>query len=179
LEINEEVFKNQILKGMTVKQLQEYYNCSRSKIYYYKKKYSLIGISPNSRPRDVSKELKTCRRCGKEKTLGDFYSNGYYKEKKKYKPNCKVCESVCVYSEYIAKIKHILEALGKEYKCSSCGYSANHSALCFHHNNKEKNFIISEGKTFSYNKLYNEIALCTLLCQNCHHELHNPQANNT
>jgi predicted Zn-ribbon and HTH transcriptional regulator len=65
-------------------------------------------------------------------------------------------------------------------KCSICGYNKNLSALTFHHRNPAlKEFkldlrALSNRKQESINK---EIQKCTLVCCNCHNELHHPQHN--
>ncbi len=62
----------------------------------------------------------------------------------------------------------------KEGKCQSCGYSRCIDALEFHHNDSsKKDFSISEkGYTRSWDKVKEELDKCTLLCANCHRELH-------
>lgn len=62
--------------------------------------------------------------------------------------------------------------------CSSCGYSKNSAALCFHHiNSSDKSFELSlrECSNYSWTKVMAEARKCSLLCANCHLELHNPQ----
>ena len=57
-------------------------------------------------------------------------------------------------------------------KCQLCGYKKCVEALSFHHLNPlEKDFTIS-GKSWSYQRLKNEVDKCILLCNNCHIEVH-------
>lgn len=57
-------------------------------------------------------------------------------------------------------------------KCEICGYNKCVAALSFHHINPiEKEFTIS-SYTGSFEKLKEEIKKCSLLCQNCHIEVH-------
>ena len=62
-----------------------------------------------------------------------------------------------------------------EYKggsCELCGYNKCISALEFHHKDpNEKDFNIS-GKSWSYERLKNEVDKCILVCSNCHKEIH-------
>jgi len=59
--------------------------------------------------------------------------------------------------------------------CESCGYCKNAASLVFHHKNpKEKSFGLS-GICKIDEKVLKEIAKCSLLCHNCHDELHNPR----
>lgn len=62
--------------------------------------------------------------------------------------------------------------------CESCGYCKNYSALAFHHKNpKNKKFNIDSRQCSnrSLKILLEEVAKCSLLCMNCHMELHHPQ----
>ena len=57
-------------------------------------------------------------------------------------------------------------------KCETCGYSRCIEALQFHHRDpKEKDFQIS-GTTKAFETLKREVNKCSLLCANCHTELH-------
>ena len=117
--------------------------------------------------------MKICLKCKKELSLEDFYSNGYYKGKKKYKPNCKICE---YNRRYELHLKNIIIIVG-ELVCCKCGYNKNYAALEFHHLNPDKKeFRISQAKTCSLEKLRTEIeGNCILICSNCHREVHNPR----
>lgn len=70
-----------------------------------------------------------------------------------------------------AKIVHLMGGC-----CSICGYGRNYAALEFHHNNPtEKEFT---PKTLMRNKgfdsIMKEIKKCSLVCKNCHTEIHHP-----
>jgi len=57
--------------------------------------------------------------------------------------------------------------------CSTCGYKKHVNALHFHHQNPRlKDFAVSWGLTYSFNKLKNEMRKCTILCANCHTMMH-------
>lgn len=174
-EDNLEEFTQYILEGKTIKELQEIYNCTRTTITNAKKKFNLVGLSPNSKKRDNGNGTKTCNLCLEIKPVSEFYSNGYdTKGNKKLKPNCKNCEQKDLYKKFLIKINSICKELGIEYKCEICGYDKNYAALTFHHYSDEKNFEISSAKNISREKLLEEIILTQILCQNCHHETHNP-----
>jgi len=67
------------------------------------------------------------------------------------------------------KIK-LVEHKGGE--CEKCGYSKCIDALEFHHNDpSEKDFTIS-GKSWSFERLRNEVEKCIMVCSNCHKEIH-------
>lgn len=110
IKIDQNLFREQILSGFTNPQLQEYWKCGKSTINSRKKEWGLVGLSPNSKPRDTSLSHKKCSICNEEKLLSDFYSNGYTsKNQKKFKPNCKSCENTLVYNRYVQKILSCLE----------------------------------------------------------------------
>lgn len=57
-------------------------------------------------------------------------------------------------------------------KCQICGYDKCPAALDFHHvDGREKDFEISGRMAWS-KALEEELAKCTLLCSNCHREVH-------
>jgi 5-methylcytosine-specific restriction endonuclease McrA len=57
--------------------------------------------------------------------------------------------------------------------CQLCGYKKSLAALTFHHLDPEtKRFTIAQGHLRSRTALYDEIARCVLLCENCHREVH-------
>jgi len=70
-----------------------------------------------------------------------------------------------------------IRQLAVEYKggkCEICGYDQCIEALDFHHRNAtKKDFSISsKGYTRSWKRVMEELDKCTILCANCHRELH-------
>jgi hypothetical protein len=58
-------------------------------------------------------------------------------------------------------------------RCVNCGYNKCIAALEFHHKDPSlKEFNINNKGTYTYDKLLKEVDKCTLLCSNCHKELH-------
>lgn len=184
-EDNVEEFKNYILKGKTILELMNIYNCTRTTITSSKKKYGLVGISPNNRKLDRDKGSKKCLTCGQEKTFNEFYSNGKTQTGKvKYKPTCRKCENVAKINKANDIIREFLYFINKTYMCEVCGYYKNTAALEFHHKKEsEKEYEISKiSKSLSKERLWKilevEIPKCIILCANCHREWHNPNSNN-
>lgn len=56
--------------------------------------------------------------------------------------------------------------------CAICGYNKFASALCFHHQNGNKDFCVASIKTCKWEKIEKEINKCIILCLNCHAEVH-------
>lgn len=79
----------------------------------------------------------------------------------------------------ITAIRHALKKELIRYKggkCEICGYDKCISALEFHHLNPlEKEFSIGEytsGNNVNIEKAFEEVDKCSLLCANCHREIH-------
>jgi len=78
-------------------------------------------------------------------------------------------------SDYVVDWRKRTKVKLVEYKggcCSRCGYSKSIGALEFHHlDPSEKDFAIG-GKSWSYERLKEEVDKCILVCANCHVEIH-------
>lgn len=77
----------------------------------------------------------------------------------------------------VSRRRQKLREMAREYKgnkCAVCGYKKCPSALEFHHRDpKKKDFGLSvKGLTRSWDKIKEEIDKCTLICANCHREIH-------
>ena len=65
-----------------------------------------------------------------------------------------------------------------EYKggcCSKCGYNKSMNVLQFHHLDPSKKDFTIGGKSWSYERLKEEVDKCILVCANCHIEIHEEQ----
>jgi len=85
---------------------------------------------------------------------------------------CKKCNVEAVQNRRIRLKEKAVQYKGG--KCEICGYDKCVDALDFHHNNpEEKEFSIgSKGYTRSWERVKKELDKCTLVCANCHRELH-------
>lgn len=178
--IDEKEFTDKVLTGDTVKELQEYYGITRSAVYSYKKKWNLIGKTPNASKSMDAEGTRTCTECTRSLPTEQFYSNGKQPNgRKKCKSKCKSCYNKHSRDVVNNKLYRLLKESGMDYECSSCGYSKNPAALCFHHVDPSgKDFEISQMSSYSYEELRNEISKCVVLCHNCHMEEHYPHLNN-
>ena len=58
-------------------------------------------------------------------------------------------------------------------KCQKCGYESDvPSVYDFHHRDATKKDFSISGKSWSFERLKEEVDKCDLLCRNCHAELH-------
>ena len=85
---------------------------------------------------------------------------------------CKKCAS-----EAVSRRRRLVKIKAIKYKggeCSICKYSKCAGALDFHHNDPtEKDFSISRnGHCRSWKRIKEELDKCSLICRNCHAELH-------
>ncbi len=112
-----------------------------------------------SRKDGLQSQCKICRR---------KYSRQYYNQNKAY------------YVERARQQKAVMREWLIEYKqklsCQHCGYNKHHSALDFHHKDKNKKELnLSQVGNFGWGKqrILKEINKCIILCANCHRILHN------
>lgn len=113
--------------------------------------------------------MKICKICKKEKSLTEFFSNGYTpKGTKKIKPGCKRCET-----DYKRQLMVKIYSSIVDLKCVICGYDTCFSAIDFHHlDPSQKDFGIRDTQLRNIKKLRNEIAKCAVVCVRCHREHH-------
>ncbi len=175
MAIDIEEFKKYILEGKTIKELQIIYNCSRTSITEMKKKFGFVGLSPNSKIRDISAGLKTCNECNVEYPISNFHSNGYTPlGKQKFKSKCKSCSTDLIRDHFSGLIMDYLSSKGIEYSCIKCNYTNVIGSLDFHHIDPNcKSFEISTvSRTISVDRFIEEVIpeldKCELLCPNCH-----------
>jgi DNA-binding CsgD family transcriptional regulator len=133
-------------------------NLKNEIINFYKKTKSL---------RKTSKEFKLDRTTLRKKFILDddvIIRKKQTNEEKKHNS----VKSVVAWRQRV-KLKLIKYKGGK---CEKCGYDKCNQALQFHHKNpKEKDFTVS-GKSYSFEKMKNEVDKCMILCANCHIEEH-------
>lgn len=107
-----------------------------------------------------------CPKCEKTFIIRDNAFNRRY---------CYDCVPVTLKSG--AQNRQLIKKWALEYKgnkCEICGYDKCSEALDFHHNNpNEKDFTISDRNLIlDWVEIKKELNKCSLLCANCHRELH-------
>lgn len=106
----------------------------------------------------------------------------------------KFCSNACKQKDHYYRVKNqtntyfsqtlrslkrklqLIELLGGQ--CSKCGYADNIAALHFHHHSTEPKEFKLDLRILSnkrWNVILKEASKCTLLCSNCHAEIHNPE----
>lgn len=123
--------------------------------------------------------MKTCKECGAEKSLEDYYT---YKHSGKvtYYARCKPCHSAKLKATYTngqraanrrGHRKRMRETVDKhkQVPCADCGKSYPSFVMDFDHVRGEKKYGIATmiGRN-SLEELLAEIAKCDVVCANCH-----------
>ena len=125
-------------------------------------------------------EKKYCVVCGTELKGSKrmFCSNNckqkYHYNQTKSNPNTYFTQTIRGYRRKL----QLIELKGG--KCEKCGYDKNISALEFHHidsSQKEFSLDIRKLSNSKWESLLKEANKCSLLCSNCHREVHNPEYN--
>ena len=112
--------------------------------------------------------MKECLSCHTSKPVNEFFSNGSYRGKKKYKPRCKNCDIIYIREGREEFLRTIVEM-----RCAICNYDKCIGALDFHHiDPTEKSFAISDSNVRDLDRLLPEIQKCAILCCRCHREYH-------
>ncbi len=123
-----------------------------------------------AQPSHYEDNEKFCNMCKKTLPISDFDK----KHGKIYlRTYCKSCYSKIVMENQKRKKIDAVNYNGGH--CLKCGYDKNYGSLVFHHKNK-KDCDWKKLRSMSWENIIEEINKCDLLCQNCHTELHNPQA---
>jgi predicted HNH restriction endonuclease len=99
-----------------------------------------------------------CKECVKKRTLANYYANKEKWNKTTRKNKAKQRQRINEYKDTLS--------------CSKCNESRNW-LLDFHHPDpNEKEFQISQGERYGWEKVKKEIDKCIPLCSNCHRDFH-------
>lgn len=111
---------------------------------------------------------KRCPICKEIKPISSFYKRSTRENGSGY---CKECSNIEAGERFK---ENKLDAVNyKGGKCSICGYNKCVNALEFHHlNPAEKDISFRRMRGWSKERRNKELDKCSLLCSNCHREVH-------
>lgn len=147
-------------------------NKSQATVKYWLKKYEIkTKHNQYNLLNPVVDNKKTCSRCNLTKELEEYeYNKGLHSI-------CRTCRTKAELEKNRNLKKLFLDYKGSQ--CTQCGYNKCNAALEFHHldpNEKEfelggfnKSSVLKTGLT---KEVKEELDKCTVLCANCHREVH-------
>lgn len=113
--------------------------------------------------------MKTCVRCGKSKSLADFYSKP--RRPGELHSYCKQCVNAYTTKRFRRRKKQGVEYLGG--RCADCGGVFPYYVYDFHHRDPgEKEMQFNTLRRRSWEAIKAELDKCILLCANCHRVRH-------
>lgn len=166
--LEKETLIEMINSGLSTYQISKKINKSQTSVRHWLKKYNLETNYTNLTKKS-DKEYRICPKCKQELHKTNFYKKKGINFDSAY---CKPCTSIQTMERMIDFKLKCVEYKGG--KCINCGYNKYYGALEFHHlNPEEKDFNISNIRTYKFNKrITEELDKCVLLCANCHREEH-------
>lgn len=136
----------------------------------HNRKFSNITDDQILQIRELYSELKSGRKVSEILNIdrGTIMKYVVVEKKDKVERKDQLVKNVMEWRKRV-KLK-LVEYKGGE--CEKCGYNKCVRALEFHHlDPSEKDFTIS-GKSWSFERLKDEVDKCILVCSNCHNEIH-------
>lgn len=128
--------------------------------------------------------MKKCTICEKTKPFEDFYKCS--RRTDGYASQCKVCADLATKDSRAKRPQHYNKLRG-EYKRKrylqfadwkreqGCTFCDENEPVCLdlHHlNPDEKDFEIGTASGYSWNRIFEEVEKCIVVCKNCHAKLH-------
>jgi hypothetical protein len=160
------------LKSLVDKQCSSYgiankLKTSQTNVRYWLKKWGL-KLKSNYHSLNVIDGKKQCTKCQEWKSTSQFYIS---KKTSRIHSWCKLCNNTITYEKQCKRKKDAVDYKGG--RCYVCGYSKYMGSLEFHHLiPSEKEFNISNLRTYSHEILKKELDKCICVCRNCHAEIH-------
>ena len=164
-----------INQGLSTHQIAKKTGKGQTTIRHWLKKFGL-KTKPiyKTRKKEIIKnengiELKVCPKCNSTKELNK--QNFYISSNGKTHSWCKKCNDEVAYKKQKELKQRCVDMKGG--KCVFCGYNKYVGSMDFHHTDpNEKEYSISDLRTYSFDKIKSELDKCILVCRNCHGELH-------
>lgn len=131
-------------------------------------KHNTVNLcETNRKPDDLHRQ---CSKCKLTKNINEFFV-----KRTDVTSWCKNCLYTTQKQRWVDRKLKAIALFGS--KCNICGYDKNYAALDFHHlDQSTKEFDWSQLKLSKWENIVKELKKCTLLCRNCHAELHFPHA---
>jgi len=161
--VNYDTIKDLVCQNLSSREIADKLSISQTTVRYWLKKHNLKTIKKET------DGFKVCPQCNYNKEIASSY---YVSKSGHVHAWCKDCNDTITYQKQLIRKKECVEYKGG--KCVICGYNKYVGALDFHHlNPNEKEYSISNLRTYSMAKVKIELDKCVLLCRNCHAEVHN------
>lgn len=161
--MNEELLRSLVERRLSQRAIANELGVSVGSVRYWLRRYQLpVYRLPHGRyPETPTWKLK-CGQCG-ETDSHKFYGKKFY--------ICGRCANRENLKRGQQKRLKAINLLGG--KCSSCGYDKYSGALDLHHRDpREKDVKFRSMRSWSWERIVEEIKKCDLLCKNCHAERH-------
>lgn len=174
--MNKSQLENYITQGYSTNQISKATKKSQTNVRYWLAKFNLKTIHKSFKEQPPLKniqlingeEFKTCPQCNKIKNVKSEY---YINKQNKIHGWCKSCNNQITYQKQLDRKAECVKYKGG--KCFVCGYNKYIGSLDFHHlNPSQKEFNISNLRSYKFSNIKNELDKCVLLCKNCHAEVH-------
>lgn len=139
-----------VKQGNSIRQISSAMNKGATTVRYWLQKYEL-----------GTKKLQRCK-CGENRP--HMFTEGRYS-------SCKKCRNALQIECYRKRKREAVEYKGG--RCVRCGYEKCLAALDFHHlDPMEKDPDWKLMRSWSVDRIKNELDKCELVCSNCHAEIH-------
>lgn len=171
LENNRDMYQKMISEGLSINEISKVIGMSFTATRY---RFNKLGIksqhkSFKERERIKIGDTKKCKQCNRLLVVDK--TNFYIQKNGKVHAWCKECNDRITYQAQIKRKQKAVDYKGG--KCSRCGYNKYIGSLDFHHMDpSQKDFNISQLRTYSWKSLKKEVDKCICVCKNCHAEIH-------
>ena len=143
---------------------REYYAVWRAKNIDWAREYAREA-SRKARAQNPEKSREASRRWYQRKALEDPHYQAKLKAKQRATPDGRA-KAIASQRRFHKRLALWMQNYKLQLGCADCGYKGHHAALEFDHVLSGKRLNVGECR--SYAKAKSEIALCEVVCANCH-----------
>ena len=174
-----EELKNYLDKNLSLREIAKESKKCLASVRYWLKKYNLKPNFKNFKngyeyKNSVVDNHRVCPSCKINRHINEYYT----RRKNNCTGYCKFCISRKTTERQRKLKKFMVKYKGGKCQNPNCstpgGYNRSINSLDFHHTDQtKKEFNLSQVRLHKMNdKIKNELDKCTLLCANCHREIH-------